>query len=51
MTNIAGSGSISQRHGSADPDLDPHHGSGTLAKGISVFEKMPERAFESTMFL
>jgi hypothetical protein len=25
MTQIAGSGSISQRHGSADPDLDPHH--------------------------
>jgi hypothetical protein len=24
MTKIAGSGSISQRHGSADPDLDPH---------------------------
>jgi hypothetical protein len=24
MTNIAGSGSISQRHGSADPDPDPH---------------------------
>jgi hypothetical protein len=23
MTKIAGSGSISQRHGSADPDLDP----------------------------
>jgi hypothetical protein len=23
MTNIAGSGSISQRHGSADPDPDP----------------------------
>jgi hypothetical protein len=25
MTKIAGSGSISQRHGSADPDPDPHH--------------------------
>jgi hypothetical protein len=24
MTKIAGSGSISQRHGSADPDPDPH---------------------------
>jgi hypothetical protein len=24
MTEIAGSGSICQRHGSADPDLDPH---------------------------
>ena len=23
MTKVAGSGSISQRHGSADPDLDP----------------------------
>ncbi len=34
MTKIAGSGSISQRHGSADPDPDPHqkcHGSRTLA--------------------
>jgi hypothetical protein len=24
MTKIAGSGSISQRHGSTDPDPDPH---------------------------
>ena len=24
MTKIAGPGSISQRHGSADPDPDPH---------------------------
>jgi hypothetical protein len=24
MTKIAGYGSISQRHGSADPDPDPH---------------------------
>jgi hypothetical protein len=24
MTKIDGSGSISQRHGSPDPDLDPH---------------------------
>jgi hypothetical protein len=24
MTKITGSGCISQRHGSADPDLDPH---------------------------
>jgi hypothetical protein len=24
MTKIAGSGSISQRHGSADPDPDPY---------------------------
>jgi hypothetical protein len=24
MTKIAGSGSISQRHGSANPDPDPH---------------------------
>jgi hypothetical protein len=24
MTKIAGSGSISERHGSADPDPDPH---------------------------
>ncbi len=24
MTKIAGSGSISQRYGSADPDTDPH---------------------------
>ena len=24
MTKIAGSGSISQRHGSSDPDPDPH---------------------------
>ncbi len=33
MTKIARSGSISQRHGSADPDPDPHqcHGSATLS--------------------
>ncbi len=31
MTKIAGSGSISQRHGSGDPDPDPHqNGSATL---------------------
>jgi hypothetical protein len=24
MTKVAGSGSISQRHGSADTELDPH---------------------------
>jgi hypothetical protein len=32
MTKISGSGSIIQRHGSADPDQDPHpkcHGSAT----------------------
>jgi hypothetical protein len=35
MMKIAGSGSISKRHGSADPDPDPHQnvtGSATLIK-------------------
>ncbi len=32
MTKIAGSGSISQRHGSADPDSHQNVMSGTLAK-------------------
>jgi hypothetical protein len=45
MTKIAGSGSISQRHGSADPDPDPDphqkcHGSATLMEPVPGMYRM-----------
>ncbi len=45
LTKKAGTGSISQRHGSADPDpiqnvMDPEHFyEGTMQKGITKSEK------------
>ncbi len=50
MTKIAGSGSISQRHGSADPDphqnvMDPRHwSSGKVELFLMAGAEQPSRA-------
>jgi hypothetical protein len=51
MTKIAGSGSISQRHGSADSDPDPHHNVMDLEHCLIVkFTEIVNGAFSVLIF-